>query len=254
MTPYQTGRASNPITDGNGSAQYDAGTTYIKLGNGKTNSYVEGAFWYSFWPGNAATTWDSGLVDSNWDGRQSYCAVSGYPQADCANDGNIAWDSLDCGDASDYPQGCPAAAPATAEAFDHSGNLWIATRGVNNSMDVTVRYTNGSWSGPFTIDPAGSTYSAPSLAIDSAGDVYVATEGVNNSMDVAVRYTNGSWSGPFAIDPAGSTFSAPSTAFDSAGNLYVSTEGVNNSMDVTVRYTNGSWSGPFTIDPAGSTY
>jgi hypothetical protein len=77
-----------PYSDGNSTAQADAAEEFMGIdansgsGGGSPQgtpvAYVEGVFWYDFYPGNTPTNWDSGLVDSNFGLRQSYCVLAGF--------------------------------------------------------------------------------------------------------------------------------------------------------------------------------
>ncbi|HST34938.1 MAG TPA: hypothetical protein VLJ80_15615 [Solirubrobacteraceae bacterium] len=142
--------------------------------------------------------------------------------------------------------------PATI--FDAAGGLWVLTEGPNNSLNLTVKSTNGTWSGPYQVEGPGTTYSEPSIAFDSAGALWVLAEGPNHSMNLTVKSSTGTWSGPYQVEGSGTTYSAPTIRFDSAGVLWAAAQGPNNSMYLTVKSSTGTWSGPYQVEGSGTTY
>ncbi len=124
-------------------------------------------------------------------------------------------------------------APA-AEAFDSSGNLYIANSAANTISKVTFS-SPGVLGTVTTFVPLGAGLNVPTgLAFDSSGNLYVANLGNNTISQVT-------FSAPGVLNavinnfvPAAAGLNSPiELAFDSSGNLYVTNQVSNTISQVT---------------------
>ena len=78
-------------------------------------------------------------------------------------------------------------------------------QGPAHSLDVYSDH--GGWSGAVTAAPAGSAYSAPSVAVEANGNVDVAVEGPGDTLHFFWR-VGATWYGPLGVGGVGSAFSS----------------------------------------------
>lgn len=161
--------------------------------------------------GNAALQQYQERGDGSWSGPNAwsgagtaYSAASGGSAATLYQGAGNSLNATTQGTSTGQLGGAGTTFSAPSAAMFNAATDAVA-QGPSHSLYFYADH--GGWSGPTQAAPAGSAYSAPSIAIEADGNIDVAVEGPSDTLFFFWKI-GGTWYGPLQVGAAQSAFSS----------------------------------------------
>lgn len=147
--------------------------------------------------------------------------------------------------------GADAEDPQVAVGSDGSATaVWRGSDGSNERINTAARSSEGTWSAPASLSPAGRDAHDPQVAVDPVGTttaVWARWDGSSDRVQAASRVRSGAWSAPQTLSMSRQDANTPQVAAGSDGRataLWHQSDGFSEHVLAAVRKPDGSWSVP----------